>query len=858
MADPDDLMLRRYTALVGASVDFIAILGAESGRVDYMNSAGRQMLGVAEDADLSGYALNDFFAAADVEALMAAGDAMWTGESELQGSDGPIPVVLTTFELREEQTGEALGRVLIQTDMRGRRVVNAEVATARQKLADSQERQRALLLHMADVLVVLDAEGVLRYASPSAGRLLGYPEGSALGHDVRELIHPDDRDRISGVLQEVSRRPGPGREVRLRLLTAEGRAVPFEAVPSNLLDDPALEGIVIVARNIEERVREERQASGHARVLELIAGGATVAVVLEALCHWFESSMGDIRCTVLLSEQTRHGPVLRDVASPSMPAAYHEAIDGISVAAEFSPCAVAVRTQTPVLVEDFHTDVRWAPMAALAATLDVRTCWSFPIASPASGRVLGSFALYRAQAGLPDDATKALVARASHLVGITVDQHELMSRLDHQARHDALTGLPNRLLLLEKLDAALHSYSEEGGPRPVVVFLDLDRLKVVNDSLGHEIGDELLVDMARRLRGAVSPFDLVARFGGDEFVVLCPDAEADVEALVTKILEVVAEPIVLEGRRITPGASAGVVIPSPGETATEVLRDADIAMYRAKHRGGGGYTLFGPQMRQRAFDRLDIEEQIRHGISHDEFRVFYQPVVDMRAGNRFVGFEALVRWQHPTRGLLTPEDFLALAEETGLIVPLGDWVLRTAVSTARHWSTVASTSGMTMSVNLAAQQLHVDELQNTIKSASEAISPWVLDLEFTESALMDETRAASAAIAQLAASGARLSIDDFGTGFSSLSYLTRLPVHRLKIDRSFIADLAHKPEATTVVAAVISLAKNLGLGVVAEGVETEEQRDVLLERGCGLAQGYLFARPLPASEALPLLLAKQR
>jgi diguanylate cyclase (GGDEF)-like protein len=497
-------------------------------------------------------------------------------------------------------------------------------------------------------------------------------------------------------------------------------------------------------------------------------------------------------------------------------------------------------------------------MAALAAALDVRTCWSFPIASPASGRVLGSFALYRAEAGLPDDATEALVARASHLVGITVDQHELISRLDHQARHDALTGLPNRLLLLEKLDAALHSYSEEGGPRPVVVFLDLDRLKVVNDSLGHEIGDELLVDMARRLRGAVSPFDLVARFGGDEFVVLCPDAEADVEALVTKILEVVAEPIVLEGRRITPGASAGVVIPSQGETATEVLRDADIAMYRAKHRGGGGYTLFGQQMRQRAFDRLDIEEQIRHGISHGEFRVFYQPVVDMTAGNRFVGFEALVRWQHPARGLLAPADFLALAEETGLIVPLGEWVLRTAVSTAQRWSTLASTSGLTMSVNLAAQQLHVDELQNTIKAASEAISPWVLDLEFTESALMDETRAASAAIAQLAASGARLSIDDFGTGFSSLSYLTRLPVHRLKIDRSFIADLSSKPEATTVVAAVISLAKNLGLGVVAEGVETEEQRDVLLERGCGLAQGYLFARPQPENEALPLLLAQQR
>jgi diguanylate cyclase (GGDEF)-like protein len=468
--------------------------------------------------------------------------------------------------------------------------------------------------------------------------------------------------------------------------------------------------------------------------------------------------------------------------------------------------------------------------------------------------VLGTFALYQGHPGLPDDRIAALIARASHLVGIAVDRQELLARLAHQARHDALTGLPNRPALLDQLTASLSRAAAAGEPGPVVVFLDLDRLKIVNDSLGHELGDELLVCTAERLASAVPAHAMVARFGGDEFVVVDDRADADsAAALTTAVLAAVAEPVVLEERLLTPSASAGVVVATPGQSAVEVLRDADIAMYRAKHRGGAGYALFDADMRRRAFDRLDLEAQLRTGLAAGEFRLHFQPVVDLTRDGAVVGFEALVRWQHPQRGLLGPDSFIALAEETGLIVPLGEWVLRTAAATVGGWGEHHDLRGLTLAVNLAAQQLAVPGLVATVQQCMATIAPATLALELTESTVMAETALDRGVIDELAAAGAALSIDDFGTGYSSLSYLSRLPVRTLKIDRSFVADLGRRPEAASIAAAVVSLADQLGLLVVAEGIETTGQRDLLAAMGCRYGQGFLFGRPAPADDAAGLL-----
>jgi diguanylate cyclase (GGDEF)-like protein/PAS domain S-box-containing protein len=852
----DQARLQRLTALIETSPDSVAVVGPD-GRLELLNRAGRRLVGLSEEQDVTSTALVDLLTpagAAAVAHLDVADGGPWTGESELRGPDGTgVPVVVTSFVLPDPETGQPLGRAWIQSDLREARVASAKVATAQQALQSGLERQRALLVHMSDLLVVVDARGALTYASPSASRLLGYAERRPLGESVLDLVHPDDRALARRALEQCLQRPGPGEPVRVRLLTGSGASIPFEALPSNLLHEPSVGGVVIAARDITERERHEQSLQAQTRVLELIASGASVEDVLLALATWVEQALDGIRCSVLLLQDGRARGTLRDAASPSMPAEYRAAVDGLSVGAAFSPCAVAVTRHAPVLVRDLLAEEQWAPMHPLAQLAGVRSCWSYPVTSPATGARLGTFALYGDRPGLPDEQTSALMARASHLVGITVDRHQLVARLDHQARHDALTGLPNRRELLDSLTEALERCAADQAPCPVVVFLDLDRLKVINDSLGHEIGDELLVDLGQRLRASVSPMDLVARFGGDEFVVLSSQPDVDVDALVANILKVVSEPVVLEGRVLTPAASAGVVVAASQQTATEVLRDADIAMYRAKHRGGAGWALFGEEMRQRAFDRLDLEAQIRHGMANEQFRVFYQPIVDLQDADRVSGFEALVRWEHPERGLLEPGHFLELAVETGLVVPLGEWVLRTAAATVQGWVEGLPTEGLTLSVNLAVQQLSAPGLVGLVQVSKDAIAPWTLGLEFTESALMDDTAAVARAVAELAATGAELSIDDFGTGFSSLSYLTRLPVQRLKIDMSFVADLEHKPEARTVAATIIGLAEKLSLTVVAEGVETPEQRARLLDLGCRYAQGYLFSRPVPEAEALAML-----
>jgi diguanylate cyclase (GGDEF)-like protein/PAS domain S-box-containing protein len=860
--DADERRREQFEALVQASPDFIAI-GSIDGKVEFLNPAGRRLIGVGLDVDLSASTIEDYLnpeslrLSREIEQPAVAKDGLWTGEATLRdwrdGSD--IPVMATSFLIRDLRPGQPPAVATIRHDLRDVRSATADALAAADALRRSEERQRALVLHMSDLVLLLDADLSLSYASPSASRLLGYKDDTELGLALFDLVHPVEREAVMKVLRAVAREPGASRSTHVRLLSAEGTTTRYEARIDNLLHEPSVCGLIVTARDVTESYRAERSQRDVAEVLELIASESPVSVVLDAIARWVEREKADTLCTVLLAEDG----VLRDGASPGMPSVYRDAVDGIPVAVDFSPCAAAITKSAPVVVPDLLADPRWSYFHDLARQCAVRSCWSYPITSPANGATLGSFALYRPTPGVPDADTEALIARASHLVGITVDRHRLLDRLAHQARHDALTALPNRLQLLDRLTEALHRRALHNDANPVVLFFDLDRLKVINDSLGHEVGDELLIRVAERLQTAVGPDDLVARFGGDEFVVLSSDAkgESAVTALAQRVLHVVSEPVELAGRRITLAASVGLVVAVPGQTASAVLRDADIAMYRAKQQGGGGYEVFDLHMRQRAFDRLDLEEQIRHGIDNQQFELFYQPVVDLWRDDRITGFEALVRWRHPERGLLGPDAFLQLVEETGLILPLGEFVLASAVSAAQRWSALVPTADLTMSVNVAAQQLNSPALVSLVADSVRAIAPWSLGLELTESTLMDNTANVLRCINDLSGAGGRLSIDDFGTGYSSLSYLTRLPVRGLKIDRSFVSDLDRPSNAAaTVASAIISLAGQLGLTVIAEGIETPAQRQRLLEMGCRYGQGFLFSRPVPEDAALALLTAR--
>jgi diguanylate cyclase (GGDEF)-like protein len=428
------------------------------------------------------------------------------------------------------------------------------------------------------------------------------------------------------------------------------------------------------------------------------------------------------------------------------------------------------------------------------------------------------------------------------------DRKEAELELSHAALHDALTGLPNRALFHDRLGLALRRTERRSGS-VAVLFCDLDRFKVVNDSLGHDAGDRLLVDVAKRIGAALRPADTVARFGGDEFTMLCEDVAGEIEAatIAQRIVDVFRDPFLLEDGEVFLATSLGIAIArGADDRAEDLIRDADAAMYRAKERGKGRYEIFDEAMRADAVARLETESALRRALERGELRLHYQPEVELATGT-ITGYEALVRWQHPTRGLLGPSAFIPLAEETGLIVGIGEWILREACTEAQRW-----TEPLTLAVNLSARQLAQHDLVAMVRAAmaETGTDPSRLCLEITESAVMESGTATTAQLRALKSLGVQLAIDDFGTGFSSLAHLRRFPVDVLKIDGTFVAGLGQEPQDASIAAAVISLAHALGLKTVAEGIETDEQLAILKELGCNLGQGYLFARPLPPEEAL--------
>jgi diguanylate cyclase (GGDEF)-like protein/PAS domain S-box-containing protein len=430
-----------------------------------------------------------------------------------------------------------------------------------------------------------------------------------------------------------------------------------------------------------------------------------------------------------------------------------------------------------------------------------------------------------------------------------ITEHKtLEKRLAHQAVHDPLTGLPNRTLFADRLRHALARAKRH--LRPVVVlFMDLDNFKVINDSLGHEAGDGLLAAAGKRIRNLLRPGDTVARFGGDEFVFLLEDTDLDGASRVAeRISEELRAPFYLSGRRFVVTASIGIAAGGgDGKHVADLLRDADLAMYRAKNSGKARHAVFEEAMNAQALERLELEQDLRRAVERDEFVVHYQPEVSLQSGE-VVGLEALVRWEHPERGLLLPEEFLPLAEETGLIVPIGEAVLEEACRQAKQWHEQRPSDPPAVCVNLSEGQFRESGLADTVARILDktGLEPSGLFLEITESTVMEDAPATAAALKELQDSGVRAIIDDFGTGYSSLSYLERFPVDYFKIDRSFVAGLDRDPGTEMLVSAVIRLANSLDLKTIAEGVETEQQLERLRGMGCDLAQGYLFSEPLPA------------
>jgi diguanylate cyclase (GGDEF)-like protein len=433
------------------------------------------------------------------------------------------------------------------------------------------------------------------------------------------------------------------------------------------------------------------------------------------------------------------------------------------------------------------------------------------------------------------------------------------NKLIHEALHDNLTQLPNRILLIDRLGQALERTRRQLGYGFAVLFLDFDGFKIINDSLGHAEGDALLVNLARRLQAAVRSVDTVSRLGGDEFVILLDNVQNETEVIrtVERLQTELAQPFELNGQRVFVTASIGLVLSNQHsyQAPDEILRDADTAMYQAKSGGKARYMLFDASMRAQVVARLNVENELREAIEREEFLLHYQPILDLRT-QRVAGFEALLRWLHPTRGYIPPMEFIPVAEETGLIVPIGSWVLKEATRQMAEWHRRSvSNQKLTISVNLSARQFKQTHLADEVGLALDAslLPAQALKLEITESAFMEEAEAAVYTLNRLRALGVQVQIDDFGTGYSSLSYLHRFPIDTLKVDRSFITRMGQAGEHSEIVRTIVTLAHDLGMTVIAEGVETAEQLEYVKQMACELGQGYLISKPLAADSAVKFL-----
>ncbi len=706
----------------------------------------------------------------------------------------------------------------------------------------------ALIRRGSELILVADRQGVVTYANNATVDVLGMEPDELVGRSWLEILSPDDPlhgdpDAARWLLDQPR-----DQSIPLRLRAADGSTRHLQVYLSNLLGDPAVAGVVVNAADVTDRLIAEHLLAEQASLLEAMARGLPLQETFTWITAMIEDRIPNAAPTigVLDEEGWIRYPVL-----PSWGGALIAALDQMRPDTELGQRFRSIG-RDPVFVTDL-TGPWWEPLQELIVEHGVRAAWTWPAFSHENGELIGALVIVHREQRKPTAEERALLERSMNLASIAIDRHRLQTALEHRAQHDALTGLPNRTALLERIDQALVR-SRTSGYSVAVLFVDLDRFKLINDSLGHTVGDVLLEQVAARFRSALRPGDVVGRFGGDEFVVVCENISGEnvAVAVADRLREVLEEPFDVAGRALVVTASIGIArTKGEAESAEALIRDADVAMYRAKGRGRDTSVVFQVGDQAKVARVLELEHDLRVAIEEDQLSVHWQPLVQVADGH-LVGFEALVRWDRPGIGRVMPSELIPIAEESGLIIGLGRRVLERACALAASWPAGPDDHAPWVAVNVSPRQFADPRFPGQVAEALQrsGLEPSRLCLELTETAFVGDDAVAVSTLVGLKSLGVRLAIDDFGTGHASLDYVRRFAVaDMLKIDRSFVAGLEDPSgHDRAIVAAVVALGTALGFSVVAEGVETEGQRQVLLELGCELAQGYWFARPAPGDE----------
>jgi diguanylate cyclase (GGDEF)-like protein/PAS domain S-box-containing protein len=738
--------------------------------------------------------------------------------------------------------GQTLGRVWSFRDV-------TEHRRTLEQLRDSEERFRLIAENVGDLVALVDTSGRRIYNSPSY--LTFFTSGEIQpGSDSFRQIHPEDRDRMKAVFHETVA-TGIGRRTEFRFLLADG-SVRFIESEARVVQDAAgkVSKVVVVSRDISDRKRAEQREKMEHAVTRVLAEADTLTEampkILQTICETLDWdcgarwSMDERRKAICCIESWNvQNQAIAGFISAIRRVALRPSDRGLVRKAWISGA--------PHWITDVSREENFQRLVP-ATRAGLHGAFAFPIM--AGNVTLGVLEFLSREIRNPDPSLLQMVRVIGSQIGQFMARKQAEENLLYVATHDTLTGLPNRYMFNQRFAHAINN-AQRYKKSMALLFVDLDRFKFVNDQLGHPFGDRLLTEVAGRLRLCLRESDTIARFGGDEFVALIEDFAhpGDLISVAQKILHALRWPFMLEGETCHLTASIGISLyPSDGQDFASLLKNADIATYRAKERGKNNYLFYSGEMNENLSTRIAKENRLQSALERNEFVLYYEPKVEINTG-KITGMEALIRWQHPELGLLPPAEFIGLAESSGLIVPIGAWVLRTACATNQKLQSRLP-APLTVSVNLSPRQFDDRHLLREIERAlsESGLKPGNLEIEITENILMQDVPAHKKILEGIKSMGIRLAIDDFGMGFSSLASIKRFPFDSMKIDRSFIKDIPHNADDVAITQLIIAMAHTLRLKVIAEGVETREQLDFLTEHGCHEFQGYYFRKPQSAED----------